>query len=121
MDERSNTANNSATGRPFRKGDPRINRKGRPKDFDAFRELAQQIAHEPVKNTEGEPVVIEGHIVTVTEVILRQWAKSKDPRLQKAFMEIAYGKTPTQVEVSGQGGGPVAIVVETWDDEESDD
>ncbi len=121
MSDGSNTANNSATGKPFKKGDPRINRKGRPKDYDAFHLLAQQIAHEPVKDGNGNPVVIEGHIVTVTEVILRQWAKSKDPRLQRAFMEAAYGKAPTQVELSGHGGGPVAIVVESWEDADGDD
>ncbi len=30
----------------FTKGDPRINRNGRPKSFDALRALAQEIAHE---------------------------------------------------------------------------
>jgi hypothetical protein len=75
----------------FAKGDPRINRKGRPRSFDAFRELAQQIAHE-VAQKAGEPLVIEGHIVTVSEAILRQWSQSKDPRLQQAFINYAYGK-----------------------------
>jgi hypothetical protein len=121
MSDGSNTANNSATGKPFKKGDARINRKGRPKTHAALQELAQKIGHEPVRDKNGDVVTIEGHAVTVTEVILRQWAKSTNPVLQKAFMEAAYGKAPTQVELSGQGGGPVAIVVEAWEDEETDD
>ena len=102
--------------KPFKKGDPRINRRGRPKNFDAFRSLAQQIAHEAaLKN--GEPLVIDGHIVSVTEAILRTWAQSKDPRLQMAFIEIAYGKVPQRNEITGLGGG--AIVID-WGDHASD-
>ena len=88
----------------FAKGDARINRKGRPKSFDALRALAQQIAHEAaLKN--GEPLVIDGHIITVTEAILRTWAQSKDPRLQQAFIEVAFGKVPQRQELSGPDGG----------------
>ena len=75
-----------------------INRLGRPKSFDAVRELAQQIAHETAK-AGGSEVVIDGHRVTVTEAILRQWATSKDPRLQMAFVEYAYGKPPQSVDL----------------------
>lgn len=94
----------------FTKGDPRINRKGRPKSFDALRALAQQIAHEAA-TVNGEPLVIEGRIVTVTEAILRKWAQSKDPRLQMAFVEIAYGKVPQRTETTGADGGPVVLKV----------
>jgi len=113
MDGRSNTASNSrkASGKPFTKGDPRINRKGRPKTFDAFRELAQAISHE-VALKQGEPLIINGHTVTVAEAILRQWAQSKDPRLQMAFIEMAYGKPPQRTEITGANGG--AIIVD-WD------
>lgn len=93
----SNTGANSPKGR-FQKGDPRINRKGRPKSFDAFRALGQQIAHE-VQLSKGEPLVINGHIVTVAENILRGWAKSNNPVLQKAFVEVAFGKVPDTVNV----------------------
>ena len=102
---RSNTTEKQlggATGKGFVKGDKRINRKGRPKSFDAARVLAQSIAHETVTNSKGETV-------TVTEAILRQWAASKDPRLQMYFFEVAYGKVPTEskTEISGRDGRPI--------------
>ena len=95
----------------FSKGDPRINRRGRPKSFDAFRALAQSVAHEAALKA-GEPLVIDGHVVTVTEAILRQWAQSKDPRLQMAFIEVAYGKVPTQTQITGDDGGAIKIDID---------
>ena len=89
-------------GKPFVKGDPRINRKGRPKSFDALRELAQQIAHEEALS-EKQPIVINGHVATVAEMILRQWAASKNPQLVKAFIEIAFGKVPDKVDITSDG------------------
>lgn len=102
---------NPKTLKPFQKGDPRINRKGRPKDYSGFRLLAQQIAHEELTDKDGAPVLIDGHKVTVTEAILRKWARSNDPRLQQAFVEVAYGKTPTITEISGRDGGPIQTQV----------
>ena len=92
----------------FTKGDPRINRKGRPKSFDALRTLAQDIAHEKVK-AGGNTVVIDGHSVTVAEAILRQWAQSKNPALQQKFIDVAFGKAPQAVEVTGKDGGPIVV------------
>lgn len=94
---------------PFVKGDPRINRHGRPKSFDALRKLAQSIAHEEAKSKDGQPLVIDGHVVTVSEAILRQWATSKDPRLQQAFVAYAWGKPPDSVEVTGKDGAAVDV------------
>lgn len=104
----TNTAKNSATGRPFTKGDPRINRKGRPKSFDALRELARQISHEEAQSG-GQPIVINGHTVTVAEALLRQLAQSKNPKDRQLFIEIAYGKVPNPVELTGKDGGPLAV------------
>jgi hypothetical protein len=109
----SNTAKNS--GKPFAKGDPRINRKGRPRSFDAARELAQAIASEPVTNANGEPALLNGHKLTRVELLLRAWAQSKDPRLQIAFFEVAYGKTPTQTEISGPDGSTLEVVIKYAD------
>ena len=114
----SSTAGNSkkaVRGKPFVKGDPRINRKGRPKSFDALRELARAIAHEKAK-AEGQTLVIDGHSVTVAEAILRTWATSKNPRLQQQFIEVAFGKVPQQLQHSGPGGGLMTFRV-VYDDE----
>lgn len=100
----------------FKKGnDPRRWKYGKPKDFDALRELAQQIAHEAATRADGSPVVIGGtktvdqetglaiivggHTATIAEMILRQWAQSGKPQLQQGFIEIAFGKVPTPIEI----------------------
>ena len=93
----------------FKKGDPRINRKGKPKSFDALRTLAQQIAHEEAQS-QGQPIIFNGKKATVTEMILRQWASSKNYQLQKAFMEIAFGKVPDALDVTS-GGEKLVIEV----------
>ena len=100
-------------GRPFEKGDIRINRKGRPKSFDQARALAQQLSHEIVKikdeNGNEVPLVIDGRAVTVVEAILRSWAASGDSKLSIAFVEYAFGRVPAVTEVTGKGGRPIEI------------
>jgi len=97
------------TGKGFTKGDPRINRKGRPRSFDALRELAQAIAHEEATDKSKQPVIINGKIATVAEVILRQMAQ--DPKRQKEFIEIAFGKVPAPIELTGKDGEPLVVKV----------
>ena len=78
--------------KPFTKGDPRINRKGRPKSFDKLRELAQSLSHEVVEGKDGSK-----H--TAVEMILRKLATEKPDK----FLEIAYGKVPQPIDVTTGG------------------
>jgi hypothetical protein len=99
-------------GKPFVKGDPRCWRKGKPKEFNALRDLAQAISQEVAVGRDKETgvtsdIIIAGHRVTVAEKILRDWARSGDWQRQKGFMEIAFGKVPDKVEMTGKDGAPL--------------
>jgi len=98
---------------PFVKGDPRINRNGRPKSFDALRKLVQSVGNEIAKDKDGNPIVIDGHVATVAEMIVRSWAK--DNKHQVNFIEYGYGKVPNPVELTGKDGE--AIIVDDKRDE----
>lgn len=97
--KRTNTAPeqpNPRPGRPFVKGDPRINRKGRPRSFDALRKLAQALANEPaVDGKTGAPIVVDEHVATQAEMIMRAMMRDNPER----FVEIAYGKVPQPVDL----------------------
>jgi hypothetical protein len=77
----------------FVKGDPRINKNGRPKSFDELRELAKQLANETIEDKKT------GLKYTIVEAILKRMAS--DPKMMKDFLEIAYGKVPTVIDVEG--------------------
>jgi hypothetical protein len=40
----------------------------------------------------------EGKRMRCVEAILRSWAKSEEPQLQRAFVEYAFGKVPDKLE-----------------------
>jgi hypothetical protein len=89
---------------PFRPGpDPRRHKGGRPKSFEQFRALAQQIAAKEIQDANGNPI-------SVGEAILRTWAKSKEPQLQRAFIEYAFGKVPEKMDASVLGSKPTLIL-----------
>lgn len=100
-----------ATGKPFVKGDKRINRDGRPKGSTDLSALARRIAHEiATKKRDGDFVPVigpDGKPMTVIETILRQWAQN--PRQQADFIDRAYGKV-------ANSQGPLDVV--TWSPDE---
>lgn len=96
-------------GRPFVAGDSRINRKGRPKSFEALRKEAIKLAGEIViaQQANGEPMELSR-----IHAILLDWASSDDPQAQKLFVEYAYGKVPQKEEITGANGEAQKLIIE---------
>ena len=78
--------------KPFAKGDPRINRNGRPKGFDEVRALAIEIANEKITKASK---------YTRLEKMLMDMSNSRNPADRKLFLAYAYGQPPTKVELEG--------------------
>lgn len=98
---------NESNLKPFVKGDMRINRKGRPKDFAKLRSLAVEMASEQAVDKNGEPILLHGRPVTNAQLVLYQWLTDK--KHQKDFIEVAFGKVPQAIQLTGEDGGAVQI------------
>ena len=99
---------NNGNLKPFKKGDPRINRNGRPKSFDTLRKLAQQLSSEVAKDRDGHEIIRDGHKVTIAELVLFQMASN--PKQRKEFLEIAFGKVPQNIDMTSGGEKITSII-----------
>ncbi len=87
----------------FKKGDPRINRTGRPRTFDQCRDLVQKIAHEELQLKDGSKI-------SVVEDVLRSLAKG-DTRAKEIFLQYGYGKVPDKIHMGDIDGKPTTPMV----------
>jgi len=74
--------------KPFTADDPRINRNGRPRDYEELRKLVRKVGYEEVVVNE------DGTTMTMIESIVRDWMTSKSFRKQLAAIQYGFGKVP---------------------------
>lgn len=101
---------NPSPGTRFKKGDPRCNRDGRPKDAVGLAALCRRIGHEIAKTKDDQPVLgPDGRPMTIVEVIVRQ--KAQNPKYQAEFLERGWGKVQTDISIAGKDGERIVIEV----------
>lgn len=91
----------------FDKRPQAINKKGKPKTFDALRSLAVGMASEQAVDKNGEPILLHGKPVTNAQLVLYQWLTDK--KHQKDFIEVAFGKVPVAIDLSADVSGAIQV------------
>lgn len=98
--------------KPFTQDDPRINRNGRPRDYEALRKLVRAVGYEDVDVHE------DGTPMTLIESIVRDWMTSKSFRKQLAAIQYGFGKVPEKLEVERNASKIVIRWTEVYEDPE---
>jgi predicted CopG family antitoxin len=83
----------------FKKGDPRINRNGRPRKSDELRKVLLDKLDAVALDKNGGPLLRDGVPVTNLEMLLEKMLK--DPRSFKEVLDRAYGKVRDEIEING--------------------
>lgn len=85
----------------FVKGDPRINRKGRPPKIDQLQRDLKELASETVEYElkSGETITTSRYMAILLNII--EGALSGDPQDKKLYLEYMFGKPMQPVEVGG--------------------
>lgn len=108
---------------PFKKGDPRINRKGVPADAIAARKFIQDIGAELVK-LKDDPNNKE--LVTLYEQMIRRMYKSKAPRDHELILKASTpGLLKDEMDLTSNGEQilpPTIIeIIKTYESPDPDD
>ena len=82
--------------KPFVKGDPRINRKGRPKILPELEVIIAEVLSET--NKDGKTAAEQ-----VIQTLKNRAIKDGDVRAIQLLLDRAYGKTPEKIDLTSMG------------------
>ncbi len=102
VDKNSNTVKKQLPEgmRPFVKGDPRINRKGRPRKADMLRDAILSRWDSPAIDGKGNPVRINGKPATYGDMVIEKMYR--DTKLFPELLNRGFGKVKDETDHSGE-------------------
>jgi len=102
---------NIASLKPFKKGDPRINRKGRPEGCKSLTTLVREALAKIATSKDGEDISYEKLLV---KRILNKAIEHGDNRMIELVWSYMDGKPRQALEHTGKDGGDIIIRVTNY-------